>query len=78
MKAGVCYEWMLHPPSARLLATSPVATGEAKIEGPRQGDGNPCLAAFSARLVASFKNQNPARGRSVHPASPIEMGIMNT
>ena len=51
------------PHRLALLATSPVATGEAKIEGPQQGDGNPCLAAFSARLVASFKNQNPARGR---------------
>ena len=38
MKAGVCYEWMLYPPHRlALLATSPVATGEAKIGEPRKG-----------------------------------------
>ena len=76
MKAGVCYEWMLHPPSARLLVTSPVATREAKIKGPRKGTETPqTLHVFLCLL--KFKNQNPARGRSVPPASPIEMVVMN-
>ena len=52
------------PHRLALLATSPVATGEAKIEGPPQGDGNfydSC--AYSHAYLYGFKNQNPARGR---------------
>ena len=66
------------PHRLALLATSPVATGEAKIGEPRKGAETFCVIFFCARICRRFKNQNPARGRSVHPASPIEMVVMNT
>ena len=65
------------PHRLALLATSPVATGEAKIEAPPQGDGNDSCRTPERILSFKFKNQNPARGRSVPPASPIEMVVMN-
>ena len=53
------------PHRLALLATSPVATGEAKI-GPPQGDGNYFIMTFiSCCSSAQFKNQNPARGRKL-------------
>ena len=61
------------PHRLAVLATSPVATGEAKIEGPRKGAETPqTLHVFLCLL--KFKNQNLARGRSVPPASPARAG----
>ena len=85
------------PHRLALLATSPVATGEAKIGAPRkgtetvlinfcyamhetdlrtrtpQGDGNADHATVAV-MQFRFKNQNPARGRSIPPASPARAG----
>ena len=57
------------PHRLALLATSPVATGEAKIGNPRKGTETAPRPADTSALP-SFKNQNPARGRSVPLASP--------
>ena len=65
------------PHRLALLATSPVATGEARIEGPRKGTETQAIAASLRTPSSTFKNQNPARGRSVPPASPIEVVVMN-
>ena len=61
------------PHRLALLATSPVVTGEAKIEGPRKGTETILLRIVGV-IVLAFKNQNPARGRSVPPASPARAG----
>ena len=58
-----------------LLATSPVATGEAKIGEPRKGTET---SAPSGRVSCrdEFKNQNPARGRKhVEPERIDEHGL---
>ena len=50
------------PHRLALLATSPAATGEAKIEDPRKGAET--LSTISTVMQSSsFKNQNLARGR---------------
>ena len=57
------------PHRLALLATSPVATGEAKLEEPRKGTET--RRSLGIRCShPRFKNQNPVRGRSVPPASP--------
>ena len=58
------------PHRLALLATSPVATGEAKLEEPRKGTETPHALGdmFSA---PPFKNQTPARGRSAYLQPPL-------
>ena len=50
------------PHRLALLATSPVATGEAKIGEPRKGTETIYVQQDVLNTVL-FKNQNPARGR---------------
>ena len=61
------------PHRLALLATSPVATGEAKIGNPRKGTETSHRPSVRLRRFP-FKNQNPARGRSVPPASSARAG----
>ena len=42
------------PHRLALLATSPVATGEAKIEGSPQGDGNVAIQSPSMSIVVTI------------------------
>ena len=53
------------PPSARMLATSPVATGEAKQEEPRKGTETRNAPTLQLVPAHKFKNQNTARGRKL-------------
>ena len=46
-----------------LLATFPVATGEAKIGPPRKGTETTSARTLLSCVRCIFKNQNPARGR---------------
>ena len=61
------------PHRLAVLATFPVATGEAKIGEPRKGTETILLRIVGV-IVLAFKNQNPARGRSVPPASSARAG----
>ena len=58
------------PHRLALLATSPVATGEAKIGEPRKGTETILLRIVGV-IVLAFKNQNSARGRK-HRCCPCK------
>ena len=59
-----------------MLATSPVATGEAKIGAPRKGTETILLRIVGV-IVLAFKNQNPARGRKLHHVVVISQILLN-
>ena len=50
------------PPSARMLATSPVATGEAKIGESPQGDGNLFMRKTSLIVRTEISKPYPRKG----------------
>ena len=60
-----------------MLATSPVATGEAKIEGPPQGDGNVVVVEDIPEYFVNLRTRTPQGDGAYPPASPIEMVVMN-
>ena len=58
-----------------LLATFPVATGEAKIGPPRKGTETSVRLILRPAPSVKFKNQNPARGRKLMRMCPISSNI---
>ena len=66
------------PHRLALFATSPVATGEAKIGEPRKGTETTSARTLLSCVRCIFKNQNLARGRSIPPASPARAGERST
>ena len=64
------------PHRLAVLATSPVATGEAEIGEPRKGTET--LGGFILRpLESTFQNHIPARGRKQDPNYCREMVALN-
>ena len=61
------------PHRLALLATSPVATGEAKIEGPPQGDGN-CIRLRSMPVSSLIYEPEPRKGTERTSSLPCQSG----